>query len=98
MQDFSVYPRKDTEVFVCQIVKGNAALLQSLFGEFGQLEKSYRKKFENEIICLDKNQLLSAAGEEHHAILPFQMQCQFIPFTCHPLAYLFVSLFIYVPF
>lgn len=57
-----------------EIVKGNSALLQSLFGEFGQLEKSYRKKFENEIICLDKNQILSAASEEHNAILPFQMQ------------------------
>lgn len=90
MQDFSVYPRKSTKVFVFQIVKGNSALLQSLFGEFGQLEKSYRKKFENEIICLDKNQILSAASEEHNAILPFQMQCQFIQSSCHPLAYLFV--------
>lgn len=56
-----------------QIVNENASLLQNLFGEFGQLEQTYRQSFKNEIICLDKNHILSVENEEQ-AILPFLMQ------------------------
>lgn len=37
------------------------------------MEQTYRKSFENEIICLDENHILSVENEEQ-AILPFQMQ------------------------
>lgn len=61
---------------VYQIVKGNTDLLHTLFGEFGKLETTYRKGFESEIICLDKNHILSLVenDEQQQAILPFQMQ------------------------